>query len=92
MGIVITCFMRFLARSEKERMPIKLLVYFVTFVAACVGFPVFCPHTSVSVFLTRNVSFPMQLKTGYKRERRSLRGGRYRCRILAIGWVKNIPL
>jgi hypothetical protein len=68
MGIVVTCFMRFLARSEKERMPIKLLVYFVTFVAACVGFPVFCPHTSVSVFLTRNVSlFPCnsnRLQTG----------------------------
>jgi hypothetical protein len=36
MGIVIVCFMRFLARSKRERLRIKLLVYFLTLVALCV--------------------------------------------------------
>lgn len=36
-GIVIVFFARFVAR-KKERMPIRLLVYFVTFVALCVTF------------------------------------------------------
>ncbi|KAI9462525.1 hypothetical protein F5148DRAFT_220281 [Russula earlei] len=33
MGVIVACFARFLARSEKERMAIRLLVYFVTCVA-----------------------------------------------------------
>ncbi|KAH9970359.1 hypothetical protein BGW80DRAFT_1330006 [Lactifluus volemus] len=33
MGIVIACFMRFLARSHKEPLHIKLLVFFLTFVS-----------------------------------------------------------
>jgi hypothetical protein len=37
MGIVIVCFMRFLARSGRERLHIKLMVYFLTFVALCVA-------------------------------------------------------
>jgi hypothetical protein len=36
MGIVIICFMRFLARSKREKPRIKFLVYFLTFVALCV--------------------------------------------------------
>lgn len=36
LGFVIACFSRFLARSEKERASIKVLVYFVTCVAMCV--------------------------------------------------------
>jgi hypothetical protein len=36
MGIVIACFMRFLARSDKEPLHIKLLVFFLTFVSLCV--------------------------------------------------------
>jgi hypothetical protein len=38
MGIVIACFMRFLARSDKEPLHIKLLVFFLTFVSLCVVF------------------------------------------------------
>jgi len=49
MGVVITCFMRFLARSEKERMPIKLLVYFVTFVAALQTGTTFAAWWKISV-------------------------------------------
>jgi hypothetical protein len=37
MGIVIACFMRFLARSDKEPLHIKLLVFFLTFVSLCVS-------------------------------------------------------
>jgi hypothetical protein len=56
MGIVITCFMRFLARSEKERMPIKLLVYFVTFVAACVASQSLSTH--ICICLSDKKFFP----------------------------------
>ena len=38
MGIIIACFARFLARSEKEKMRIKVLVYSLTCVAMCVTF------------------------------------------------------
>jgi sulfite reductase beta subunit-like hemoprotein len=36
MGVIIACFARFIARSDKEKTRIKALVYFLTFVAACV--------------------------------------------------------
>ena len=38
MGVIIACFARFLARSEKEKTRIKVLVYFLTCVAMCVRF------------------------------------------------------
>jgi hypothetical protein len=37
MGIIIACFARFLARSDEEKTRIKVLVYFLTFVAMCVN-------------------------------------------------------
>jgi hypothetical protein len=37
MGIVIVYFIRFLARSKKEKPRIKFLVYFLTFTALCVS-------------------------------------------------------
>ena len=40
MGIIVTCFMRFLVRSERERTGIRFLVYFLTCVAVYVSF--FC--------------------------------------------------
>ena len=38
MGIIIACFTRFVARSDKEKTRIKALIYFLTFVATCVRF------------------------------------------------------
>jgi F0F1-type ATP synthase membrane subunit c/vacuolar-type H+-ATPase subunit K len=38
MGIIVSCFARFLARSERERTRIKVLVYFLTCMATCVMF------------------------------------------------------
>jgi hypothetical protein len=37
-GIIFACFARFLARSEKEKTSIKVLVYSLTCVAMCVRF------------------------------------------------------
>jgi hypothetical protein len=46
MGIIIACFARFLARSEEEKTRIKVLVYFLTFVAMCVEFT----HSDIKTF------------------------------------------
>jgi len=42
MGIIVTCFTRFLVRSEKERTGIRFLVYFLTCVAVYVSFFLLC--------------------------------------------------
>ena len=52
MGIIIACFARFLARSEKEKMRIKVLVYFLTCVAVCVMFSLSVWWRFDFVFLT----------------------------------------
>ena len=95
MGIIIACFARFLARSE-EKTRIKVLVYFLTFVAMCVEFT----YSDIKTFLIR--SYLMDITThhtiyrcilgiewaGFRRGLPSRRGGRSRCGIMAIGWVQ----